>query len=248
MKYRNLFFLSTLLLIVLASFVMAQQPTKPKRPVKNPPQYPNIIDLENKDPRQASQQTDQQANQQNRTQDAASVQQPDSLAAAVQSLANEMRALGQELRSLNLREQTQIEMLRMTRVDMRIDHYERELRPVRERIAALEADEQVLLQAMSREGLIAQTATAATFNRDELMRQLKLQHEARYRAVQAEKERLRKLEADLTASLNIYQNISRETERRIQEAEDTLKSIESGKPEIGLQGQTGQSAKTERKQ
>ncbi len=159
-----------------------------------------------------------------------------------------MRALGQELRSLNLREQAQIEMLRMTRVDMRIDHYERELRPVRERIAALEADEQVLLQAMTREGLMAQTATAATFNREELMKQLKLQHEARYRAIQAEKERLRKLEADLTASLNIYQNISRETERRIQEAEDTLKGIESGKPEPALQSQTGQGAKTERKQ
>ena len=119
---------------------------------------------------------------------------------------------------------------------------------MRERLAALEADEQTLQQAMTREGLLAQTATTPTLNREELMKQLRIQLEARYRATQAEKERLRKLEADLTASLNIYQNISRETERKIQEAEDTLKNIESGKPESGPQGQTGQNVKTDRKQ
>lgn len=237
-------------MIILTGLAAAQQPAKPKRPVKNPPQFPNIIDLENKDAQQTNQQvnqqTNQQAGQQNKAQDA--VQQPDSLAGAMLSLAGELRALGQELRSLNIREQTQIEMLKMTRVDMRIDHYERELRPVRDRIGALEAEEQMLLHAMTREGLMAQTATAATFNREELMKQLKLQHEARYRAIQAEKERMRKLEADLTASLTIYQNISRDTERKIQEAEDALKGIESGKAESGLQSQTGQSARTERKQ
>jgi chromosome segregation ATPase len=235
MKYRKLCLRAFLLAITLIVSAPAQQPAKIKRPVKNPPQYPNIIDLENKDAQPAKSQTQSS----NDAQDTPAMTQPDSLVGAVQSLANELRALGQELRSLNLREQTQIEMLRMTRIDMRIDHYERELRPVRERIAALEADEQTLLQAMSREGLMAQTATAATFNREELMKQLRLQHEARYRAVQAEKERLRKLEADLTASLNIYQNLSRETERKIQETEDELKGIESSKSEIGLQGQTG---------
>lgn len=244
MKYQKLCLFALSLAIILLVPAAAQQPSKLKRPVKNPPQFPNIIDLENKDAQPAN----QQENQQSKSQDAAPAPQPDTLAGAVQSLAAELRALGQELRSLNIREQTQIEMLRMTRVDMRIDHYERELRPVRDRIAALEADEQMLLQAMTREGLMAQTATAATFNREDLMKQLKLQHEARYRATQAEKERLRKLEADLTASLTIYQNISRETERRIQEAEDTLKSIESGKPESALQSQAEQNVKTERKQ
>jgi hypothetical protein len=159
-----------------------------------------------------------------------------------------MRALGQELRTLNLRGQTQIEMLKMARVDLRIDHYERELRPVRDRLVALEADEQTLLQLMTREALLAQTATAATFNREELMKQLRLQHEARYRAAQAEKERLRKLETDLTASLNIYQNLSREAERKIQAAEEVLQQIESAKPEPGSPQPTGQGAKTERKQ
>src|SRR5215831_2058904 len=228
MKYPKLcssIFSSTIFLsaVVMTGLAAAQQPAKTKRPVKNPPQFPSIIDLENKDGRQTNRQTDQQDNAP--VADAGG--QPDSLAVAVQSLANELRALGQELRSLNIRGQAQIEMLRMTRTDMRIDYYERELRSARERLAPLESEEQLLQQMMTREGLLAQTANAPTFNREELMKQYRMRHEARYRAVQSEQERLRKLEADLTASLKIYQNISRETEQKIQEAEDALKNIES---------------------
>jgi hypothetical protein len=227
MKYRKFrsSFLSALFLsaVVMTGLAAAQQPSKIKRPVKNPPQFPNIIDLENKDTRQTDRQTDQPDSAP--TPDAGG--QTDSLAVAVQSLANELRALGQELRSLNIRGQAQFEMLRMTRADMRIDYYERELRPVRERLATLESDEQVLRQLMTREGLMAQTANMPTLNREESMRQLRMQHEVRYRATQSEQERLRKLEADLTASLKIYQNVSRETEQKIQEAEDALKNIET---------------------
>ncbi len=246
MKYQKLGLNLLLSALVMTVSVAAQQPSRIKRPVKNPPQFPNIIDLENKDTRPASQQVNQQPGQ-NKTQDVSDTE-SDSLSGAVQTLAKELRALGQELRSLNIREQTQIEMLRMTRVDMRIDHYERELRPVRERLSALEIDEQILQQAMTREGLLAQTATTPTLNREELMRQLRAQQDARYRAVLAEKERLRKLEADLTASLKIYQNISRDTEQRIQQAEDALKNIENENLESAPQRRTGQSVKTERKQ
>ncbi len=240
MKYREFCSFAVLLVVFLTGSVAAQQPAKIKRPVKNPPQFPNIIDLENKD--------NQPPAQPENAPDAAAAGQPDALARAVQSLAGEVRALGQELRSLNLRQQAQIEMLRMSRVDLRIEQSERELRPVRERLAALEIEEQALLQMMTREALLAQTATVATVNREELMKQLRLQHEARYRAGQAEKERLRKLEADLTASLNIYRNLSSETERKIQEAEEMLRQIESGKTENNQSGQTGQNPKPERKQ
>jgi hypothetical protein len=244
MKYRKLctsLFSSTLFLsaifssaVVMTGLAAAQQPAKTKRPVKNPPQYPNIIDLENKDARQTDRQTDQQDNAP--VADAGG--QPDSLAVAVQSLANELKALGQEIRSLNIRGQAQIEMLRLTRADMRIDSYERELRPVRERLATLDSDEQLLRQMMTREGLLAQTANTPTLNREESMKQIRMQLEARYRATQSEQERLRKIEADLTASLKIYQNVSRETEQKIQEAEEALKNIES----------SPQGVKTERKQ
>jgi hypothetical protein len=224
MMYRKLCFSLFLLTVVLTGFASAQQPAKIKRPVKNPPQFPNIIDLENKD----AQQTNRQGAQQDSAPGADTVQDSQgALATAVQSLANELKTLGQELRSLNIRGQAQFEMLRMTRADMRIDYYERELRQVRERLGSIEADERLVQQLMTREGLLAQTATMPTLNREELMKQMKFQHEARYRALQSEEERLRRLEADLAASLKIHQNVSRETEQRIQEAEDALKNIES---------------------
>jgi hypothetical protein len=223
MMYRKFCFSLFLSAVVLTGFASAQQPAKIKRPVKNPPQFPNIIDLENKDTQQSNRQSDQPDN----ARGADAVQQPDALAVAIQSLANEMRALGQEIRSLNMRGQAQLEMLRMARVDMRIDYYERELRSVRERLAAIEADERLLQQLATREGLLAQTANMPTLNREESMKQLRAQHDARYRVLQSEEERLRKLEADLAASLKIYQNVSRETEQKIQETEDALKNIES---------------------
>src|SRR5262245_45869706 len=127
-------YIIVLFLLVFTGFAFAQQTDKIKRPVKNPPQYPNIIDLEHKEPNP----------QQNTVEQGVNGQHADSLEQAMTSLANEVKTLVQELRSLNLRQQAQLDILQMTRVDMRIDHYERELRPVRERLAALETEEQNL--------------------------------------------------------------------------------------------------------
>jgi hypothetical protein len=210
-----------LFLMFFTGFALAQQPDKIKRPVKNPPQYPSIIDLENKE-----------QNLQQRTQEERAVEQEaDSLAQAMTSLVNEVRTLVQEVRSLNVRQQAQLDILRMTRVEMRIDHYERELRPVRERIAALEVDEQNLLQLMTRDSLIAQTANIGTINREQTMQQFKQNHEMRLRYVLSEKERLRKIESDLVASLGIYQNLSKEAERKIQAAEELLRQGEEERVE-----------------
>jgi hypothetical protein len=209
-------------ILILGVAAIAQQPAKIKRPVKNPPQYPNIIDLEGKE-RPASPAAPTEPN-------AAPAQtapaQADDLSRAVASLAGEMKSLAREIRTLNMRNQAQLDTLRLTRIDMRIDHYERELRPVRDRLGQLEADENTLTQLMTREGLQAQTASMATLNRDELMKQLRFQHETRLRAVQGEKERLKKLEADLLQSLSIYQKLSSEAEQRIQGLEEGLRRIE----------------------
>jgi hypothetical protein len=208
---------------------MAQQPTKTKKPVKNPPQYPNIIDLENKEAPAS-----QSGKQPGGTADPAGepmAQQtpPDALTQSLTALAGEMRTLVQEMRAMNLRQQAALDMLRMTRVDLRIDHYESELRPVRERIAALEAEEQNLYQLMTRDSLLAQSANIGTVNREQTMQQIKLNHEARLRYVQAEKERLRKVENDLIASLGIYQKMGNEAEQRIQAAEEMIRQLETVK-------------------
>lgn len=217
--YSSIFLIAFILVLGIAA--VAQQPNKIKRPVKNPPQYPNIIDLEGKEPAQkpATPAPEQTAAQ-------SSPAQPDDLARAVASLAGEMKSLAREIRTLNLRNQAQLDTLRLTRIDMRIDHYERELRPVRERLGQLDADENTLTQLMTRDALVAQTANMATFNRDEAMRQIRSQHETRLRGVQAEKERLKKLEADLSQSLSIYQKLGGDAEQRIQGIEEGLRQIE----------------------
>jgi hypothetical protein len=225
MKHQQFCLLFSLLL-VLTGVAIAQQPGKLKRPVKNPPQYPNIIDLDGKEDPQKPQQN-QPADVPDQT--AAAAQPQDQLTQALTALTGEVRVLVQELRSMNLRQQAQLDMLRMTRVDMRIDHYERELRPVRERIGALEVEEQNLYQLMTPQSLLAQTANMGTLNRDQTMQQIKSNYEAKLRLVQNEKERLRKVESDLIASLSIYQNLGSETEKRMRATEDLLRQIDGVK-------------------
>ena len=154
-----------------------------------------------------------------------------------------MRSLSLELRALNLRQQVELEMLRVSRTDLRVDHYERELQPVRTRITALEAEEQNLYQLMTRESLLAQSSTMATVNREQTMAQLRQNYEIRLRAVLAEKERLNKLEGDLNASRSIYQGLTNDAERRMQEAEELLKQLENSRTPAAKPD----SGKTERK-
>lgn len=222
MQYRN-FCLLFLFVVICAVPAAAQQ--KPKRPVKNPPQYPNIIDLENKDPKASA---TKQADSPGETQQPATVTvQPDALTKAFTIIAEELKSLSQEVRALNVRQQLEIEFLRMNRVEQRIATYENTLRPIRERIALLEAEDQTLQQLMTRESLLAQTATIGTFNRDATMAQIRYQHEARLNQVRAEVERLRGLEASQVQSLEIYQKLSDEIEKKIQQAEDKLRQFEN---------------------
>lgn len=227
MQYRKICLLA-LLLSVCAATALAQQSSKPKRPVKNPPQYPNIIDLDNKDAKPGA---TKQADADNaETQQAATVQvQADALTKAFTIIAEELKSLSQEVKALNVRQQLEIEFLRMNRVEQRIATYENSLRPIRERIAALEAEDQTLQQLMTREALLAQTANIGTFNRDATMAQVRYQHEMRLNQVRAEVERLRGLEASQVQSLEIYQKLSDEIEKKIQQAEDKLRLYEASK-------------------
>lgn len=222
MQYRN-FCLLILLLALGALPALAQE--KPKRPVKNPPQYPNIIDLDNKDPKLGAPKPASPAGE---AQQPATVQvQPDALTKAFTIIAEELKSLSQEVKALNVRQQLEIEFLRMNRVEQRIATYENTLRPIRERIALLEAEDQTLQQLMTREALLAQTANIGTFNRDATMAQIRYQHEARLNQVRAEVERLRGLETSQVQSLEIYQKLSDEIEKKIQQAEDKLRQFES---------------------
>ncbi len=225
MKYRGMYLLLCLLLAINVLSVAAQQPSKPKRPVKNPPQYPGIIDLESKDTPPAS-----QPDQKTAGQPAPAPAPPDALTQAMTSLTGELKNLSLELKALNIRQQMSIDLLRQSRLELRLDRYENELRPVRERIAALDVEEQRLQQLMTREALLAQTAQTATINRDATIQQLKNELGARLQAVQDQRERLRKVESDQAASQDIYQKLNTETEQRIQQAEEKLRELEKIKP------------------
>lgn len=223
MKYRNLLCSACLASLLLSGAAFAQQPAKVRKPVKNPPQYPHIIDLEGQAAPPATQTAPPTSAPATAPAAPAAVAPSDALVLAVQSLAGEVRTLVGEIRALNLRQQAQLELTRMTRLDLRIDHYERELKPLRERLAALEVEEQNLNQLMSRESLLAQTATVGTLDRDATMRQVRQQHEYRLRLVQNEKERLQRQEADLAKELAVIRSAGAETELRIKQTEELLK-------------------------
>ncbi|MBK9707277.1 MAG: hypothetical protein IPO77_09820 [Acidobacteria bacterium] len=224
MQYIFRFAMTFVLALAVAGIAAAQDPTKVKRPVKNPPQYPNIIDLENKEQQQ---QQDKEKAEKAEQQAAQDRQFQDALVQAVTSLTGELRMLSDEMRLINLRQQAQFDLMKITRVDARIEAYERELRSVRERIYANDTEEQRLYQMLTPESLQAQTTNAATFNRDQAIQQLKAALEARIRAIVTEKERLRAIEADLVSAMSLYQNVAGEAEKRIDAAEEKLRQIES---------------------
>lgn len=230
-KFRQFCLLSFLLLVLGGGSAFAQQSQKPKRPVKTPPQYPNIIDLEDKStkPAQPVAETKPEEAKPEDKQAAAVTVDPAALTKAFTIIAEELKSLSSEVKSLNLRQELELELARQARVEQRIDRYEAELRPIRERIAGLEAEEVRLPQLMTRESLIAQTMNTPTINREATMEQIRLQYAARLQAVREEKERLLRVQTSLTESLGIYQRLSAEIEQRIQKAEEKLKQLEAGK-------------------
>ncbi len=230
-KFRRFCLLSFLLLVLGVGSAFAQQTQKPKRPVKTPPQYPNIIDLEDKSakPAQPAAETKLEEAKPEDKQSATVTVDPAALTKAFTIIAEELKSLSVEVKSLNVRQDLQLELARQARVEQRIDRYEAELRPIRERIAGLEAEEVRLPQLMTRESLVAQTMNTATINREGTMEQIRQQYALRLQAVRDEKERLLRMQASLTESLGIYQRLSQEIEQKIQKAEEKLRQLEAGK-------------------
>jgi hypothetical protein len=220
MQYRQLV-CALICALVLALNGLAQQPAKVRKPVKNPPQYPNIIDMEGQAAPGAK--PAPPPTQEPTAVPVAAVPVTDALVNVLESLTSEVKTLVGEIRSLNLRQQAQLDVSRLTRLDLRIDHFEREIKPVRERIQALEAEEQQLAQMTTRESLYAQTERMATMDREATMRQLKQQHEYRLNLVRYEKERLKVVEADLAKQLAAVRSAGTETELRLQQIEAELK-------------------------
>ena len=214
---------------MLSCFVLVNaqentQPPKPKsqRPTKYPTQFDKIIDTE-----------DKQANQPPTTEKiepaTASVKTEvlasDALVQAVQSLTVEVKNLVNEVRATNARQQVQTDILRLSRLDLRLDRYESELKTVRDRLALLEADYQNLQFLLTPEALEAQVSRMPYASKSEAIRQVKENHEARLRNVSAERELVKRREAELAAVVNSFREASNETEKRLAAIEEALKKL-----------------------
>ncbi|MEP7272715.1 MAG: hypothetical protein ABI882_14530 [Acidobacteriota bacterium] len=207
------------LMICLAPANLAAQTPKTQRPVKNPPQYPSIIDLESK-----GTSTRKTAEPDATVQQSGAVV-PAALVRAVESLASEVRTLVQEMRALNVRQQAQLDLLRLTRGDLRIDSQDRDLRAVTERLAQVERDEQALRSALTPEGLAAQVSRVGTIDRDETMRMMKRDLEARLATLLPEKERLKIRKAELEESLGGFREANERAEKRIELIDEALRQL-----------------------
>lgn len=226
MKCLKFLFLSVLILPLALSIAAAQSPTRVKRPVKNPPQYPNIIDLENKDSQTARKDEQDEAEKDRQKESAA---QTEALIRAVETLALEMRSLVQEVRAMNVRQQAQLDVARISGFATRIDSLNSDLRAIRDRLGSLSVDEQNINQLMTRESLLAQSFNIGTLDRERTMEQIRQNHEAKLRYVQAEKERLQRTENELLGQVQYYQNLQQEAEKRIQTSEEQIRKLETSR-------------------
>lgn len=219
-------FVITLVLgTVMASAAQAQntgtQTTpRPQRPAKNPPQYPGIIDLENKGtaPKTAPESSPETAAQQA------------ALVRAVESLASEVKTLVQEMRALNVRQQAQLDLLRLTRGDLRIDTYERELKATSERLAQVNRDEQQLRAALTPEGLLQQASRVGSIDRDATIRAIKGDLEARLAVLTPEKQQLELRKAELEALIVGFRDTNDRAERRLDLVDEALRQVATPPP------------------
>lgn len=222
MQYQKTFLLS--LIFVLSGLAIAQsQPEKNKqRPTKYPTQFDKIIDTEDKKPNQAP------STEQPDTTPAPpkpEIQVSEALVQAVQSLTIEVKNLVNEVRATNARQQVQTDILRLSRLDLRLDRYESELKTVRDRLALLEADYQNLQFLLTPEALEAQVSRMPYANKNDAIRQVKETQEARLRAVSAERDLAKRREAELSTVVNGFREASAETEKRLVAIEEALKKV-----------------------
>ncbi len=221
MQYPKSFLLSFALMLSWFTFVGAQtQPPKQQRPTKHPTQFDKIIDTEDKQPNQPPNTEKTEA-----VSVKAELQVSDALVQAVQSLTVEVKNLVNEVRSTNARQQVQTDILRLSRLDLRLDRYESELKTVRDRLALLEADYQNLQFLLTPEAIEAQVSRMPYANKSDAVRQVKDAHEARLRNVTAERELVKRREAELAGVVKGFREASEETEKRLVAIEEALRKL-----------------------
>jgi hypothetical protein len=221
------------LLVLSSAWGNAQSPPPARKPVRNPPQYPHIIDLSGAET-PAQDQGNREPPKSTTRSDLAPDPQVEGMLRALESLTTEMRSLVNEIRVMNLRQQTQVEMTRLASLATRADGLSQDLRTVRDRLTAVRVDEQNLLQLMTRESLLSQSFNIGTLDREKTMEQIRLNHEFRLRQVQAERDQLQRTEQDLLGQIESYKARQEEAEKRLQLSEEQLRRLGDARAEEQL--------------
>ncbi|MBL8204575.1 MAG: hypothetical protein JNM09_10130 [Blastocatellia bacterium] len=223
MQYqKSLLFVLVLMLSCLAVAQTQPPKTNKQRPTKHPTQFDKIIDAEEIP---ANQPVSPEKAESSSTPVKADPLASDALVQAVQSLTVEVKNLVNEVRSTNARQQVQTDILRLSRLDLRLDRYESELKTVRDRLALLETDYQNLQFLLTPEAIEAQVSRMPYANKSDAVRQVKESHEARLRSVAAERELVKRREGELAAVVTNFREASTETEKRLAAIEESLKKL-----------------------
>ncbi len=213
--------ISLLLALSMVLPAAGQQP-KTKKPLKYPPQYPQILGVD--DPSTPVKPENNEVKEQ------PAPQQADVLQQSVNALSGEVRQLAIEIRILNLRQQAQLEMLRLSRSEGRAASLERELDSVTARLAGLDAEEAQVKDRLVPEHLEQQVQAVVTLSRNDSIEQLKQALESRLTQISEERGRLQVRETELRNQLEAQQAASQEAERLVEQAEATIKQMTAPPP------------------
>ena len=228
MQYQKSFLLSLVIMVSCFAFVVAQtQPpkTNKQRPTKHPTQFDKILGTEEAPANQPNKTDKTELSAANTTPNKTELQASDALVQAVLNLTVEVKNLVSEVRSTNARQQVQTDILRLSRLDLRLDRYESELKTVRDRLALLESDYQTLQSLLTPEGIEAQVSRMPYANKSDAIRQVKETLEARLRNVSTERDLVKRREAELSGVVQGFREASAETEKRVQMIEEALRKL-----------------------
>lgn len=200
---------------MLLSAVQTFGQTRTQRPVKNPPQYPNIISSEGKDTGKTQPQPDTTA---------PPVTTPE-FVRVLEVLTGEVRQLVNEIRAMNVRQQAQLDMLKLTRGDNIEASIAREHRTAADLVSQLEKSELNLLESLKPDNLAVRASQVGTVNKDETMRQMKRDLEAEVLHVQTMKAQAQAQELELRQRLESARSANEDVERRLEMVEELLRQL-----------------------
>jgi hypothetical protein len=216
--------ITILFLGVTASSQAVQNPQTPQgrkqRPPKNTPQYPNIISPEDKT---TAPKTDVAP-------EAVTPVATPEFVRALEALNGELKQLVLEIRAMNVRQQAQLDMLKLTRADGLLLNYERQLKDVTQEITRLDNEEMAIRESLKPEALIARANQFGTLDRDATIRRMKSDFEARLLGIQTEKAALQPREAELRQVVESLRSSNDDTERRLILVEEALRQLSAPRP------------------